>query len=106
MQRDFAYCLWRVVDSGLTITAPYARLVNWFIYLADALRLAGRPLPCAEQDHVALGVEVELSEVLDHRFLHAALEGEVGLLQGLSGGEPGGLDPSFAAVAVAGVDLG
>jgi integrase len=43
MQRDFAYCLWRVVDSGLTITAPYARLVNWFIYLADDVRRAGRP---------------------------------------------------------------
>jgi integrase len=43
MQRDFAYCLWRVVDSGLTITAPYARLVNWFVYLAEDLRGAGRP---------------------------------------------------------------
>ncbi|HTP19009.1 MAG TPA: tyrosine-type recombinase/integrase [Solirubrobacteraceae bacterium] len=43
MQRDFAYCLWRVVDSGLTITAPYALLVNWFVYLAEDLRLAGRP---------------------------------------------------------------
>ncbi len=43
MQRDFAYCLWRVVDSGLTITAPYALLVNWFVYLADDLRVAGRP---------------------------------------------------------------
>jgi hypothetical protein len=43
MQRDFAYCLWRVVDSGLTITAPYALLVNWFIYLAEDLERAGRP---------------------------------------------------------------
>jgi integrase len=43
MQRDFAYCLWRVVDSGLTITAPYALLVNWFVYLAEDVRLAGRP---------------------------------------------------------------
>ncbi|HEY2656843.1 MAG TPA: tyrosine-type recombinase/integrase [Solirubrobacteraceae bacterium] len=43
MQRDFADCLWRVVDSGLTITAPYARLVNWFSYLAEELRQAGRP---------------------------------------------------------------
>jgi hypothetical protein len=31
------------VDSGLTITAPYARLVNWFVYLADDVRCAGRP---------------------------------------------------------------
>ena len=30
MQRDFAYCLWQVIDSGLTITAHYALLVNWF----------------------------------------------------------------------------
>ena len=52
MQRDFAYCLWRVVDSGLTITAPYALLVNWFIYLAEDVRarraaavaVADRPL--------------------------------------------------------------
>ncbi len=43
MQRDFAYCLWRVVDSGLTITAPYALLVNWFVYLAEDVRGAGRP---------------------------------------------------------------
>jgi hypothetical protein len=43
MQRDFAYCLWRVVDSGLTITAPYALLVNWFIHLAQEPKLAGRP---------------------------------------------------------------
>ena len=43
MQRDFAYCLWRVVDSGLTITAPYALLVNWFIHLAQDPTLAGRP---------------------------------------------------------------
>jgi len=43
MQRDFAYCLWRVIDSGLTITAPYALLVNWFIHLAEEPKLAGRP---------------------------------------------------------------
>jgi len=46
--------------------------------------------------------EVELPEVLDHRFLDRALEGEVELLQCLSGGEPGGLDAPFSAVAVAG----
>lgn len=43
MQRDFAYCVWRVVDSGLTITAPYARLVNWFIRLAKESAGAGWP---------------------------------------------------------------
>ena len=35
MQRDLAYCLWRVIDSGLTITAPYAQLVWWLICLAE-----------------------------------------------------------------------
>ena len=34
------------------------------------------------------------------------LEGEVELLQGLAGGEAGGLDAALAAVAVAAVDLG
>jgi hypothetical protein len=34
------------------------------------------------------------------------LEGEVEVLQRLAGGEPGGLDPGLAAVAVAAVDLG
>jgi hypothetical protein len=56
----------------------------------------------AEQDHVLARVqEVELSEVLDDRLFHAALEGEVELLQRLAGGEPRGLDPPFAAVTVA-----
>ena len=35
MQRDFAYCLWQVIDSGLTINAPYAQLVKWLIRLAE-----------------------------------------------------------------------
>ena len=39
-------------------------------------------------------------------FLTDALEGEVELLQRLAGGEPGGLDPSLAAVGVACGDLG
>jgi hypothetical protein len=33
--------------------------------------------------------EVELAEVLDHGLLHRALEGEVELLERLSGWEPG-----------------
>jgi hypothetical protein len=61
----------------------------------------------AEQDHVLFGVqEVELPEVLDHLLLDAALEGEVELLQGLVGGEPGGADPQPAAGGLAGGELG
>ena len=41
MQRDLAYCVWRVIDSGLTITAPYARLVNWLIRLVEEQGRAG-----------------------------------------------------------------
>ena len=48
---------------------------------------SGRP----EQDDVLAGVqEVELAEVLDDCLLHRALEGEVELLQRLSGGEARG----------------
>ncbi len=43
MKRDFAYCVWRLVDSGLTVNPPYALLVNWFIHLVKELREAGRP---------------------------------------------------------------
>src|SRR6266513_772454 len=67
------------------------------------LASAGR----SEQNHVLPCVqEVELPEVLDDRLLHAALEGEVELFQGLAGREAGGLDAALAAVAVAGGDLG
>ena len=50
--------------------------------------------------------EIELAEMLDDRFLDRALEGEVELLQGFAGWEPGGADPAFAAVRFAGGDLG
>src|SRR3954451_15953192 len=67
--------------------------------------LAGAGWP--EQDHVLARVqEVELAEMLDDGLLHAALEGEVELLQALAGREPGGLDAALAAVAVARADLG
>jgi hypothetical protein len=49
--------------------------------------------------------EVELVDVLDDLLLHRALEGEVELLQRFAGGEPRGLDPPLAAVAVARGDL-
>src|SRR4051794_36870958 len=67
--------------------------------------LAGAGWP--EQDHVLARVqEVELAEMLDDGLLHAALEGEVELLQALAGREPGGLDAALTAVAVARGDLG
>src|SRR5436305_817583 len=45
----------------------------------------------AEKDHVLASVEeVELPEMLNDRLLDAALEGEVELLQGFAGREPGG----------------
>jgi hypothetical protein len=47
-----------------------------------------------------------LAEVQDERLLHRALEGEVELLQGLAGGEAGGLDPALAPVRLSGGDLG
>ena len=43
MQRDFTYCLWRVIDSGLTVIAPYGQLIKWFVRLAEETRAAGRP---------------------------------------------------------------
>ena len=61
----------------------------------------------AEQDDVLLaGEEVELAEMQDGVALEAGLEGEVELLQRLARGEPRGLDPGLAAVAVAAVGLG
>jgi hypothetical protein len=61
----------------------------------------------AEQDDVlAAGDEVELAEMQNGLAPQAALEGEVELLERFAGGEPRGLDPGLAAVAVAAVDLG
>lgn len=55
----------------------------------------------AEQDDVLFaGEEVELAEVLDHLLLHAALEGEVKLLEGFALGEAGGLDAPLAAMGL------
>ena len=69
------------------------------------VRLAGAGR--AEQDDVlAAGEEVELAEVQDRLAPQRGLEGEVELLERLAGGEPGGLDPGLAAVAVAAVGLG
>src|SRR4051794_14489896 len=61
----------------------------------------------AEQDDVlAAGEEIELAQVQDAVAADRGLEGEVELLQRLAGGEPRGLDPALAAVAVAAVEPG
>ena len=61
----------------------------------------------AREDQVLLCVhEVELPQMLDDLLLDRALEAEVELLERLAGREACGFDPCFAAVAVAGGDLG
>jgi len=50
--------------------------------------------------------EVELAEMLDHLLFDRPLEGEVELLERFAGGEPRGLDPALAAVALARGGLG
>jgi hypothetical protein len=65
------------------------------------VRLAGAGR--AEQDDVLFAVqEVELAEMLDQRLLDRVLEGEVELLERLSGGEPRGLDATLAAMRLPG----
>ena len=69
------------------------------------VRLAGAGW--AEQDDVlAAGEEVELAEMGDQGLLDRALEGEVELLERLSGREAGGLDAALAAVRLAAGVLG
>src|SRR6202020_2679240 len=69
------------------------------------VRLAGAGWP--EQDHVFLAVqEVELTEVLDHLPLDRALEGEVELLERLSGGKARSADASIATVSLSRGGLG
>ena len=64
---------------------------------------AGRP----EQDDVLAALqEIELAEMQDAVAADRGLKAEVELLQGLSGGEAGGLDAALPAMAVAAVDLG
>jgi hypothetical protein len=66
--------------------------------------LAGAGWP--KEDDVFLGVqEVELPEMLDYLLFDGALEGEVELLERLSGWEPCGFDPQLAAGGVPGGDL-
>jgi integrase len=43
MQRDFTYCLWRLVDSGLVVSAPYGQLIKWFTRLVEETGADGRP---------------------------------------------------------------
>src|SRR5439155_10753605 len=41
MQRDFAYCVWRVIEQGLRINCAYSQLVWWLIMLGEDRRVAG-----------------------------------------------------------------
>jgi integrase len=43
MQREFAYCFWQVIESGLTINTNYSQLAWWLIILAEDHRVAKRP---------------------------------------------------------------
>jgi hypothetical protein len=64
------------------------------------------PVPGAAEDHVLLaGDEVEGAEVGDGVAFESAGVVEVELLQAFAGREPGGPDPAFAAVGLAGRDL-
>ena len=42
MQREFAYCFWQVIESGLTINTNYSQLAWWLIILAEDYRVAKR----------------------------------------------------------------
>jgi hypothetical protein len=43
MQREFAFCFWQVIESGLTINTNYSQLAWWLIILAEDDRVAKRP---------------------------------------------------------------
>jgi hypothetical protein len=43
MQREFAYCFWQIIESGLTINMNYSQLVWWLIILGEDYRVAKRP---------------------------------------------------------------
>ncbi|HUY59138.1 MAG TPA: tyrosine-type recombinase/integrase [Solirubrobacteraceae bacterium] len=43
MQREFAYCVWQVIEQGLTVNMNYGQLVTWLIMLGEDYRVAGRP---------------------------------------------------------------
>ena len=58
-----------------------------------------------EHDVVFRGDEVQRPQMCDHFSFQAAGVVEVELLQRLAGGEPGGADPAFTAVALAGGDF-
>ena len=60
MQRDFTYCLWRLIDSGLVVSAPYGQLIKWFARLAEETRATGQPPLRSLIDNSAAGWEREL----------------------------------------------
>ena len=43
MQREFAYCFWQIIESGLTINANYSQLAWWLIILGQDRHAAKWP---------------------------------------------------------------
>jgi hypothetical protein len=43
MQREFAYCFWQIIESGLTINPNYSQLAWWLIILGQDYHAAKRP---------------------------------------------------------------
>lgn len=43
MQREFAYCFWQIIESGLTINPNYSQLAWWLIILGQDYHAANRP---------------------------------------------------------------
>jgi len=43
MQREFAYCFWQIIESGLTVNQNYSQLVWWLIILGQDYQAAKRP---------------------------------------------------------------
>ena len=42
MQREFAYCFWQIIESGLTVNPNYSQLVWWLIILGQDYHAAKR----------------------------------------------------------------
>jgi integrase len=67
MQREFAYCFWQIIESGLTISNQYSQLVRWLIMLDDDYRAAGRPRLRSLIDMPLSKLEQELAKARTRR---------------------------------------